>query len=162
MQGRLAELGLLNSIFDWLFLPVAEAVTRYCAGGAVMNMVADDANSTKFGKSVMVSDPSKSYIAACSSILLERPILDSLLMNVAGLLANLSFRNDNNRAKVMQAGAVQMLIEYVSSQEEASAAQAEGALRRNIMIGALLQNLTAGVAFRSKIVGFGGVQARLE
>jgi hypothetical protein len=74
VQGRLAELGLLNSIFDWLFLAPDETVTRYCAGGAVMNMVADDANSTKFGKAVMASDPSKSFIAACSSILLERPI----------------------------------------------------------------------------------------
>lgn len=65
-------------------------------------------------------------------------------MNVAGLLANLSFRNDNNRAKVMQAGAVQTLIGYVSNQDAERAVQSEGALRRNIMIGALLQNLTAG------------------
>ena len=65
-------------------------------------------------------------------------------MNVAGLLANLSFRNDNNRAKVMQAGAVQTLIGYVSNQDAEGAVQSEGALRRNIMIGALLQNLTAG------------------
>ena len=29
-----------------------------------MNMVANEANSTKFGKAVLVSDPSKSLIAA--------------------------------------------------------------------------------------------------
>ena len=33
---------------------------------------------------------------------MEQPILDSLLMNLAGLLANIACRNDNNRAKIMQ------------------------------------------------------------
>eukprot|EP00277_Geminigera_cryophila_P024233 CAMPEP_0179463302 /NCGR_PEP_ID=MMETSP0799-20121207/45409_1 /TAXON_ID=46947 /ORGANISM="Geminigera cryophila, Strain CCMP2564" /LENGTH=919 /DNA_ID=CAMNT_0021266531 /DNA_START=297 /DNA_END=3053 /DNA_ORIENTATION=- len=162
VQTRLAELGLLTTIFDWLFLPPNEAVTRYCAGGAVMNMVASEANSLKFGKAVMVSDPSKSLIAALAPVLNERPILDSLLMNVSGMLANLSYKNDNNRSKVMQVGAIQSLIAYIAEEDSSGGSQSDGSLRRNIMIGALLQNLTAGAAFRAKIVGFGGVKVLMQ
>ena len=157
LQARLAELGLITTIFDWLFLPPNEAVTRYCAGGAVMNMVANEANSTKFGKSMLISDPSKSLIAALAPILQERPIMDSLLMNVSGLLANLSYKNDSNRSKILMVGAVQSVINFVA-EDTGDGATSEGSLRRNITISALLQNLTAGAAFRAKIVGLGGVQ----
>ena len=163
VQQRLAELGLLATIFDWILLPPAEAVTRYCAGGAVMNMVANEANSTKFGKAVMPDDPSKSLIAALADVLRERPITDSLLMNVCGLMANLSCKNDSNRVKVMQAGIVGDLIAYLNDEgKDPSLVATEGSLRRNIMIGALLQNLTAGPAFRAKIVAIGGVKVLMQ
>ena len=99
-----------------------------------------------------------------TTVLQERPIMDSLLMNVSGLLANLSYKNDNNRAKVMQVGAVQSVISYIAEEgaEGTVSATSEGSLRRNITISALLQNLTAGAAFRAKIVGLGGVKVLLS
>jgi hypothetical protein len=51
------------------------------SSGAVMNMVANDTNSIKFGKGVLVSDPTKGFIAALAPVLGEQVF--TLLVNEA-------------------------------------------------------------------------------
>ena len=46
-----------------------------------MNMVANDTNSLKFGKGVLVSDPTKGFIAALAPVLGEQVF--TLLVNEA-------------------------------------------------------------------------------
>ena len=49
--------------------------------GAVMNMVANETNSLKFGKGVLVSDSTKGFIAALAPVLGEQVLM--LLVNDA-------------------------------------------------------------------------------
>ena len=47
--------------------------------GAVMNMVANETNSLKFGKGVLVSDPTKGFIAALAPVLGEQVLRELVL-----------------------------------------------------------------------------------
>jgi len=66
-------------------------------------------------------------------------------MNLSGTLANLSFKNDLNKQKMWQAGVLQSLISNLDRPQTPS----DGQMRKDLMIAALLMNLTAGAALRS-------------
>ena len=144
MRVKLAESGLMDNMYRWLHLPTHEAITRFCAGGAVMNLVAEASNSSRFGKANDAAR-GKGYIACMGDILRGEGLIDSLVMNLSGTLANLSFKNDLNKQKMWQAGVLQSLISNLDRPQTPS----DGQMRKDLMIAALLMNLTAGAALRS-------------
>eukprot|EP00960_Hanusia_phi_P013939 409082-Hanusia_phi.AAC.3 len=137
IQAYFAECGLLEHVFQWLFLPRTEAVTRYCAAGAIMNMVANEAVSSRFGKALF-AETKKSFLSSLAPL------------------------NDGNRAKVWQTGAVTRLIEILRDTEMKQEAISFGVKRSDIMICALLQNVTASVTLRRQVADSGGLQLLLN
>lgn len=86
-----------------------------------------------------------SYIACMGDVLQGEGLIDPLVMNMSGALANLSFKNDLNKQKIWQAGVLHSLIKNLDRPQTPS----EGQMRKDLMIASLLMNLTAGAALRA-------------
>ena len=84
------------------------------------------------------------------------------MANLSGILANLCFRNDGNRVKIWQIGAVTRLMQILRDTATKTTNTLRGVKHSDVLICALLQNITASAALRRQVADSGGLQLLLD